>query len=503
VSAAQIDLADLQRERPAPRLAPPRRTLRIVLPLVVVAAAAALFGESLVAALRGAREVRIVRPTPVAAGALATAAGGVLAQAAGWVEPDPFPLRVTALTAGVVAEVLVQESDVVAAGDPVARLVDADARLALEQAEAARQLAQGEEQGARAELAAAREAFEAAIEVQAARASAAAALAGARAEVELRRAAQVQARARLALAEDEVLVQRELESAGVAGPRQVEIALSRVEEARGELAGLEAELAAALARVGTAQAEDERSARDLELRIEERRRVAAGEADLAAAEGRLAETRVGCDTARLALERTVVRAPGAGVVLERLALPGSSVGGADAAVATLFDPASLRVRVDVPQQDLAHLAVGQEVQLESDARPGAPYAGRVLRIVQRADVQKVTLQAHVRVLEPDGLLRPEMLVQARFLAPREQAPRDEGDAPAATGVAIPARLVDADGGVWVLDPVRGTAVRRTPELGARDGENVIVRAGLDLSDKLLDAEGEPLREGERVREARR
>jgi multidrug efflux pump subunit AcrA (membrane-fusion protein) len=161
--------------------------------------------------------------------------------------------------------------------------------------------------------------------------------------------------------------------------------------------------------------------------------------------------------------------------------------------------------VDVPQQDLAHLTVGQAVRLESDARPGAPYAGTVLRIVQRADVQKVTLQAHVRVLEPDGLLRPEMLVQARFLAPRRDDESDSAGAaaPIGAGVSIPARLVDAEGRVWVLDPLRGTAVRRALELGAREGEHVLVRAGLDLSDKLLDADGEPLREGQRVREAGR
>ncbi|HVS19723.1 MAG TPA: efflux RND transporter periplasmic adaptor subunit, partial [Planctomycetota bacterium] len=270
---------------------------------------------------------------------------------------------------------------------------------------------------------------------------------------------------------------------------------------RGGLAALEAEVAAARARVGVAEAELVRAERNYALCIEERRRVVVAQGDYAAAAGRLAEARAGCDVARLALERTLVRAPRGGVVLERLALPGSSVGGADAAVVTLYDPRSLRVRVDVPQQDLAQLSVGQDVRVESDARPGEPYAGRVLRIVQRADVQKVTMQAHVRVLEPDGLLRPEMLVQARFLAPAPDAAA--GEAGVAAGVRIPARLLDGEGHVWVLEPRGGTAVRRALELGAREGEHVVVLAGLDLSDKLLDADGAPLREGERVREAGR
>lgn len=491
MSAAELDLARLSRERAdPPRLRPPRRRLRLLLPFLLLAALALLFGENLRDALRGVREVRFVRPAPVAAGAARAAAGEVLAQAAGWVEPDPFPLRVAALAPGVVAELLVQESDAVRAGDPVARLVDDEARLAMAQAEAMVETAVGEERAAAAELEAAQAAFEAALEVTAARA-----------EIGLREAARAQALARIALAEDELLVQGELAAAGAAGPRQVEIARSRVEEARGELAALEAEVALARARVDAAAAELARAERDFELRIEERRRVAAARADLETARGRVGEVQASCDLARLALERTLVRAPADGVVLERLALPGSSVGG-EAAVATLFDPRSLRVRVDVPQQDLARLAVGQDVLVESDARPGRPYAGTVLRIVQRADIQKVTLQAHVRVLEPDGLLRPEMLVQARFLAAAAEATA-AAEAGLSTAVSIPARLVDAEGRVWVLEPRGGTAARRAVELGARDGESVVVRAGLDLSDKLLDAEGEPLREGQRVRERAR
>ena len=64
----------------------------------------------------------------------------------------------------------------------------------------------------------------------------------------------------------------------------------------------------------------------------------------------------------------------------------------------------------------------------------------------------------------------------------------------------PAPLVLVEGsGVWVLDPTHGTAALRKVEAGARQGELVVIEAGLNLSDKLLDAGGAPLREGERVR----
>jgi multidrug efflux pump subunit AcrA (membrane-fusion protein) len=54
--------------------------------------------------------------------------------------------------------------------------------------------------------------------------------------------------------------------------------------------------------------------------------------------------------------------------------------------------------------------------------------------------------------------------------------------------------------VWVLDPEHDTARSRPIELGAQEGELVVVTAGLDLSDKLLEPlDGGALRAGERVR----
>ena len=57
-------------------------------------------------------------------------AGAVTVQAAGWVEADPYKSYVTALTDGVIQEVLVFEGDIVQKGQVVATLIDEDARLA-------------------------------------------------------------------------------------------------------------------------------------------------------------------------------------------------------------------------------------------------------------------------------------------------------------------------------------------------------------------------------------
>jgi HlyD family secretion protein len=496
---AKIDLDALTRERAAPiTVQRPARWKRFVVPAILLLAFGGVLAASLGDFLRGALEVDVVRPVPVAGSSAQRSAGQVVAQAAGWVEPDPFAVRVTALAEGVVREMLVQESDLVEAGDPVAQLVDNDARIGHQLAEAMLEEANAEVDAALAELTAAQDSLEASLDMTLAKTRSEAEVKGRQAELEARKRAVAKGQAQVSIAEDELAVQRELEAAGAAGPRQVELAAARLEEARGELGGLEAESALAAAALDVASAELVHAQRNLSLRIEEHLRIQSAQVALATAQAKVAQVRATCDEACLRLDRMVVRAPVRGVVLERLATVGTQLGGESRTVATLYDPSSIRVRVDVPQQDLAQLFVGQHARIESDARPGKPYEGEVSRIVRRADLQKVTLQAHVRVLDGDELLRPEMLTQVRFLAPEKASDGTETSAQG-SAVSIPARLLVDGNAVWVLDAEHGTAVRRQVRVGARDGDSAVVEEGLNLSDKLIDARGASLRESQRVR----
>jgi RND family efflux transporter MFP subunit len=405
---SDIDLSGLQ--RPAARVPRPRRgVLSWIVPLAILVVFAVLLASSLRDVLGGAAEVTVVRPVQ-ASGAEAAAAGETLLQVAGWVEPDPYAIEVPALVAGVVRDVLVQESAAVRAGDVLATLVDDDARLPLAEAEAA--------------------------------------LAGARARAD-------GSGAGVRVAEAELAVQLRLAQAGQEGLRQVDLAQARLDQARAAAAQAEA---------------------DQEL------------------------AQAGRDRAALRLERAVVRAPRDGVVLQRLVAPGAVLGGdaGGTAIVTLYDPLALRVRADVPQAELSRLQPGQRCEILADARAGEPYVGELLRLVPRADIQKVTLQAHVRVLAPDGALRPEMLVQVRFLA--AAAPAGPGAAP--DMVLFPARLLLRSDGeernaVWVVDS-DGRAQSREVRLGARHGDLVEARAGLNLSDKLVDEGRAGLAEGRRL-----
>ncbi len=108
---------------------------RVALPGVLIGSAAGLLVYSARESLIPAADVVV---TPVFTRAVATRGvqAGVVAQAPGWVEASPYPIRVTALTDGVVKESLVLEGERVEPGQVVARLIDDDARLDVAQAEA-------------------------------------------------------------------------------------------------------------------------------------------------------------------------------------------------------------------------------------------------------------------------------------------------------------------------------------------------------------------------------
>lgn len=500
-----IDLAGLSRAPKAATIEPPRRgPWRLWLPILILVAFLAVLFTSLADMFRTATEVTVVRPRPIASGAGATQAGSarVVLQAAGWIEPDPFPIQVTALTAGVVREVLVLEAESVKKDQVIARLIDADAALAVQESEAAlaESEASREEAAARARIA--EQSFALALAVTEAEAVALAELEGRKAEKARREAAVKSGDANYEAARDELALQRELLTLGAVEARVVDLAEARVAEADGARQGLRAEADLAAADLARAQAAHARARRELDTRLAERLEVEASAAALRSAEARVASARSKLELARLALARTEIRAPADGIVLERLSMPGSTVDPAGAAtICTLFDPARLRVRVDVPQADVFQLQVGGRAEILIEGRAGRPYQGEVVRLVQKADIQKVTLQVHVRIEDGDERLRPEMLAQARFLAGAGAgAGAEPGTASAgSTAVEIPAALVDAGGSVWIVDGVERNARLRKVELGRRAGDWVEVLSGLDLSDKVIDRGRETLKEGAAVR----
>jgi multidrug resistance efflux pump len=123
------------------------------------------------------------------------------------------------------------------------------------------------------------------------------------------------------------------------------------------------------------------------LQTETAERLATVDADaradeLARADAHVALARATLAEARAVLDKTVVRAPMAGVVLRRHKQAGESVSvdSPGAAIVTMADTRTLRVRVDVDERDVAAVRVGQSAWVTADAYGETRFEGRVVRV---------------------------------------------------------------------------------------------------------------------------
>ena len=432
---------------------------------------------------------------------------GATVLAPGWIEADPFYVACTALTDGVIEQMLVLEGQGVEAGQVVARLVAEDAELAL--AASAGDLATAEAQLAvvEADVRAARTNWENPVERERAVSVWQAALAETEAElVQLPALVDVE-QARLERHREELSRARTALERGGATHIEVIIldkqtaAQAATVEAIRRMGGILA------ARRDRREAEVAAATRNFELRVDERRELDAAVATAMRARAVVARAVARRDENKLRLQRTVIRAPITGLVQRRLKVPGDKIMlGMDdpysAQLLHLYDPEHLQVRVDVPLADAAGIFVGQLCEVVVDILPDVVFAGDVTRITHEADLQKNTLQVKVRVIDPDPVLKPEMLTRVRFLGEGGEPSRGA----AGPTLLVPAVCVTRDGDtgethVWVVRDRRGRRGRSMPVpvvIREDNGEWLTVQGDLAPGD-LLAVAGDTLSPGQTVR----
>lgn len=468
----------------ASRVGPPRRRAALIVPTAVLAATAGLIAWASWPVLRPAESVAVVQAVfdreamPIAEASERSATRNApTVQAPGWLEAEPYYVAASALSDGIVESVDVLEGDTVKRGQVVARLNANEAELWLRQAEAALLVAQAAARVAEAEHAAAETMWAEPIELDRAVEAGAAALAEAQAELAQLPALIASARADHVRLEHEAERSRRLAQRNAANDLERVINEQRAVAQEAQVAALVAREPMLASRVERLQAELRAAKRRLDLRIDDRRRLDAAAAALASARAEVEHAVATRDEATLELDEMAVRSPIDGVVQRRLKVPGDkAIVGMDSShsahIVHLYDPARLQVRVDVPLADASHLYVGQPCEVVVEVLPDRVFKGEVIIITHEADLQKNTLQAKVRVIDPDPILRPEMLTRVKFL------PTGDGDDSSSTPVSanpmsrvlVPADAVDHTLGsprVWLVTDRRngrGTLSPRVVEV---------------------------------------
>jgi RND family efflux transporter MFP subunit len=488
----QIDLTRLGSRGPVrdhghtepPAISPPRRLVsRYLLPVALLGGFAVLAGYSVRGSLQTGIPVRMVLPVIVETGttspAVSSGAAEVLFEAPGWIEPAPYTVFISAQTPGTVARLQVLEGQEVTSGALIAELVDTDAQLKVQEAEAEVALR-------RAEVAAARANWDNPTDlVETVRT--------ARAKLDTLTASRARMTHINTIARRQAEIDLSLSRTGAGGVFPAEKAELESRAAQLALEEMDAEIRAASA---TLAAAEER----LALRIVDRNRLSVAEAELARAEAALARARYD-----LSLRRIV--APQDGVIMRLFTVVGAALmpdveGGMR--VAAMYDPRRLQVRADVPLASAPRVQPGLDAEIFIDGLPGRPFRGRLNRVVHEADVQKNTLPVKVDILDPDPVLKPEMIVRLRFMA-RPAAAADGAAETTRTTVSrimVPEELVMGGGPealVWVLGSDQRARQRRVTPGAHREGGLREITSGLSFTDRLIRSNTKPLTDGARVR----
>ncbi|HVG59726.1 MAG TPA: efflux RND transporter periplasmic adaptor subunit [Hyalangium sp.] len=303
------------------------------------------------------------------------------------------------------------------------------------------------------------------------------------ADVARARAGVVQARARLkqfldvsapqraqAVRQAEVerdLVERAFErarmllEAGAITQEQFDQARSALELARSRLASAQAQ--------ATASLKDGAEIRLVEAGVEQ------AEAELRAAQERLAQA--------------TLRAPVRAVVLRRDVEPGDLAQPGEVLL-TLARVGETRLTVEPDERSLAFIQRGQPALASADAFPKGRFAAVVETVAPSVDPDRGTVEVKLKVPEPPDYLRPGMTVSVEIeVGRRERA------------LVLPSEAVrdTTSEQPWVLVPENGRAARRDVTLGLRGEDRVEVAQGLGEGELVLLPSSRALLPGLRVR----
>ncbi|WP_448514550.1 efflux RND transporter periplasmic adaptor subunit [Parathermosynechococcus lividus] len=219
--------------------------------------------------------------------------------------------------------------------------------------------------------------------------------------------------------------------------------------------------------------------------------VVTAQQGVAVAQGRVQAQAAFVQQARARLSYALMKSPLNGVVLERLTEVGNLLqpGGE---VLRLGDLKQLKVVVEVSEQELGRLALGQEATLTFDAVPNRTYNGRISRISPAADARLTP----VEILIDNGDERLGSGLLARVTLGSVNPPRLLIPQSALAG-AEEGRLSARQGTVFVVMGDR--AVERDVRLGQRRQGTVEILEGLEVGDRYVVRSSRPLQDGDKIR----
>jgi cobalt-zinc-cadmium efflux system membrane fusion protein len=184
----------------------------------------------------------------------------------------------------------------------------------------------------------------------------------------------------------------------------------------------------------------------------------------------------------------LLRSPLAGLVVDKNINPGQelrpdmmlgNVAQVFNPLFTVSDPTKLWLQVDVSEDDLPSLEIGQPVHISSKAFPGKDFTGTVEKIGDTMDPATRTVKVRGGVANPDKLLKAEMYVTVDVV--------QAADKLTAAGVEIPASAVFMMDNQYYLfvETAPGHFRRQPVKVGTEQDGGIPVFDGVSAGQKVV------------------
>ena len=312
---------------------------------------------------------------------------------------------------------------------------------------------------------------------------------------------------------------------------------AQLEDARGNLANLqagvaqgEAELAQARANLAQAQANQRKTGLELarQTRLVEQGVTSKSDLDNATAQARVDEQQVKATEAAIRaaqskidsmtaqvrssrarikwaeaqIEFTNIRSPFEGLVISKDAEVGETVapaifGGTNTrgSVVTIVDPNTLEVEADINESSIGKITPGLQAEITLDALGNVKLPGETRKIVPTADRQKATVKVKVKFNDIDPRILPDMSAKVTFIQRAEPSAKDQP-----SRVTIPkSAVLQRDGKSVVLVLVNDRVQQQAITVGGDLGDRVEVKQGLAGGETVVVRGAENLVDGSHVR----
>lgn len=196
--------------------------------------------------------------------------------------------------------------------------------------------------------------------------------------------------------------------------------------------------------------------------------------------------------AQKAVSDNAILAPISGYVSDKVADVGEYISPStpNSKIATIVRTSTLRMRIDVPEQNIGKVGTGQGVSLQTSAYPDRKFAGTIVRIAPSLSTTARTLIVEAEVQNVDGLLKPGQFATVRITQSKPEP-----------AVMVPVNAVKTVGdtnSVYVIKD--GAAREMLVQLGLLENDMIQIKQGVVEGETVATSNLNLLTDGAFVRQ---